>query len=427
MVSVIEGKKSDVGIVTLLQGKSEMLYLQMSHPMNTPTSTKAGNSAHITAFDTVRGLAALSVVFSHYIGSYGWPTKSAVIRQAWTYSPLHIVWDGFAAVSLFYVLSGLVLSIKYFRDTKHPDLSNFSLSQYLTSRVFRIWPPYLFIFLLSYGLRRWVGFFDGATVPPANPWLFSTWDASIPFLQLVREGFLLQPGDYFLVPQGWTLPIELGISFLVPAGILLASLNMGWLAFFTLLMIGPLGANYYVFHFAVGILLAKNHEEIRAWLGPRRSWKIVVLLMGIILYTFRYTLPFYLSWDLPTSIPWIVTGIGSCFLLMVVIASERARAFLSFSWLKSMGRISYSIYLLHFLVIIMLTPRALQLINIPGTALPFAWWFGLAFTVMTTIGLASLSHRWVELPSIAFGKSLPKRFEAWKMRRSQSARSIKGE
>jgi peptidoglycan/LPS O-acetylase OafA/YrhL len=116
--------------------------------MNTSPAATTESLTHITAFDTVRGLAALSVVFSHFIGAYGWPTGSQAVKQALTYSPLHIVWDGFAAVSLFYVLSGLVLSIKYFRHTKRPDLSQYPLSQFLTSRVFRIWPPYLVIFLL---------------------------------------------------------------------------------------------------------------------------------------------------------------------------------------------------------------------------------------------------------------------------------------
>jgi peptidoglycan/LPS O-acetylase OafA/YrhL len=83
---------------------------------SSPATPKAENSTHITAFDTVRGLAALSVVFSHYINFYGWPTKSIAVKQAWTYSPLHIVWDGFAAVSLFYVLSGLVLSAASFSN-----------------------------------------------------------------------------------------------------------------------------------------------------------------------------------------------------------------------------------------------------------------------------------------------------------------------
>ena len=388
--------------------------------MTISPATATEKSTHITAFDTVRGLAALSVVFSHYIGAYGWPTGSQIMKQAWTYSPLHIFWDGFAAVSLFYVLSGLVLSNKYFRQTKHPELSQYPLSHFLVSRVFRIWPPYLVIFLLSYALRRWVDLYEGATIPPVNSWLFSTWNSSIPLLKLAREGFLLQLGDYSLVPQGWTLPIELAISFLVPVGILLASRHTGWLAFFTLLLVGPLGATYFVFHFAVGILLAKYHADIRTWLEPRRAWKLVVLLLGLFLYTFRYTLPVYFSWNLPTSIPWLVTGAGAALVLMVVIASERVQTFLSLAWLRFIGKVSFSIYLIHFLVLILLTPRLFQLIDAPQSALALTWWLGAAFTVLMTIGLAALSYRFVEVPSMTFGKSLPQRFADWKMRRVQS-------
>jgi peptidoglycan/LPS O-acetylase OafA/YrhL len=393
--------------------------------MNPSSPAKTDHPSHVTAFDTVRGLAALSVVFSHFLGAYGWPTKSVAARQAWTYSPLHIFWDGFAAVSLFYVLSGLVLSIKYFRDTKQPDLSQFRISHFVTSRVFRIWAPYLAIFILSYGVRRWVGYFEGDTIPPVNPWLFSTWNGSIPLGQLLCEGFLLQSGDYSLVPQGWTLPIELWISFLVPVGIYLASRHTGWLVFFTVLLIGPLGSTYYIFHFAVGILIAKYYTDIYTWLTPRRGLKTILLLTGLFLYTFRFTLPVYFDWELPASIPWMVTAIGAAFMLMVVIASERARTFLSFSWLRFIGKVSYSIYLIHFLVLIILTPRMLQLLDAPRAALPIFWWLGLAFTVLATIGLAALSHRWVEMPSMNLGKSLPARFDAWKAHRA-AAQTVTG-
>lgn len=381
---------------------------------------KTPSSSHITAFDTVRGLAALSVVFSHYIGAYGWPTTRAIVKQAWTYTPLHIAWDGFAAVSLFYVLSGLVLSLKFFRETSQPDLAGYRLTDYLTGRVFRIWPPYLFVFVLSYVLRRWVGYFDGATVPHVNNWLFSTWGGSIPFSQILREAFLIQANDFALVPQGWTLPIELFISFLVPVGILLAARNTGWLIFFTLILIGPLGASYYILHFAIGILLARYYSAIRLWLEPRRAWKIVILLLGLFLYTFRYTLPVYFSWNLKASIPWIVTGFGAALLLMVVIASERARSLLSLGFLRFIGRVSFSVYLLHFLVIIVLMTRFFHLLDLPATASVFGWWLGLALTILLTLGLAALTHRFVELPSMAFGKSLPKRIADWKTRRAES-------
>ena len=383
-------------------------------------SPQAEGAFHVSAFDTVRGLAALSVVVSHYIGAYNWPTTRVAVKQAWTFSPLHIFWDGFSAVSLFYVLSGLVLSLKYFRESKRPDLSKISLPAYLTSRVFRIWPPYVFVFLVSYGLRRWAGGFAGPTIPPVNEWLFSTWSGSIPFAQLAREGFLFQSGDFALVPQAWTLPIELFISFLVPVGVMLAARNTGWLVFFALILAGPLGATYYVLHFALGILLAKYYSEIRLWLEPRRAWKFLVLLAGLILYTFRFTLPVYFNWELNDGLVWILTGFGSALLLMVVIASERARNLLSLSFLRFIGKVSFSVYLLHFLVIITLTTRALRLLNLPASASALGWWLGLTFTILATLGLAAPAYRFVEIPSMALGRSLSKRIADWQTRRAQS-------
>ena len=38
----------------------------------------------------------------------------------------------------------------------------------------------------------------------------------------------------------------------------------------------------------------------------------------------------------------------------------------------------------------------------------------------TVRGLAALTHRFVEVPSMTFGKSLPKRYADWKMRRAES-------
>jgi peptidoglycan/LPS O-acetylase OafA/YrhL len=221
------------------------------------------------------------------------------------------------------------------------------------------------------------------------------------------------------------LPIELFISFLVPVGILLASRNTSWLVVFTLVLIGPLGASYFILHFTIGILLAKYHASIRLWLEPRRGWKIIILLTGIFLYSIRYILPVVFNWNMKTSISWVVTGFGAAMFLIVVIASQRARSFLSFSFLRFIGRVSFSVYLLHYMVIIVLVTRIFHLLNLPASASALGWWLGLGLTVLATLGLAALTHRFVEVPSMTFGKSLPKRYADWKMRRAES-QSVSG-
>lgn len=67
---------------------------------------------HISYLDTIRGLAALTVISEHYVIAYGLPCETPLCQQILDFSPLHIWWDGTAAVSMFFVLSGLVLSIR---------------------------------------------------------------------------------------------------------------------------------------------------------------------------------------------------------------------------------------------------------------------------------------------------------------------------
>src|SRR4051794_39802460 len=92
----------------------------------------------ISFLDSVRGIAALSVVANHYVLAYGMPKWQWVLSR----TPLSIWWDGPAAVSMFFVLSGLVLSIKHFHATKNPSLHAFSIGGYCLARVCRIWVPF---------------------------------------------------------------------------------------------------------------------------------------------------------------------------------------------------------------------------------------------------------------------------------------------
>ena len=66
--------------------------------------------------DAMRGLAAFSVVLFHLFTTIRFGYLSE-LRPHLVVFPLRIFWDGAAAVSLFFVLSGFVLSISSISNT----------------------------------------------------------------------------------------------------------------------------------------------------------------------------------------------------------------------------------------------------------------------------------------------------------------------
>jgi peptidoglycan/LPS O-acetylase OafA/YrhL len=73
-------------------------------------------------------------------------------------------------------------------------------------------------------------------------------------------------------------------------------------------------------------------------------------------------------------------------------------------WLAWLGRISYSIYLVHYALIVLLAPELTRLgdaLRGPAEIPAVAGYLGLV------VGLAALTHRWVELP----GQRLARRFQ----------------
>jgi len=65
--------------------------------------------------DSLRGLAALSVVVNHFLnilpGIFDNPNDFWFLK----YTPLHLFWAGHEAVIFFFVLSGFVLSLQFFK------------------------------------------------------------------------------------------------------------------------------------------------------------------------------------------------------------------------------------------------------------------------------------------------------------------------
>jgi len=104
----------------------------------------------------------------------------------------------------------------------------------------------------------------------------------------------------------------------------------------------------------------------------------------------------------------LVEGIAA-FVLIGVLASEHGRIRLLRSrWAVWLGNVSYSLYLVHFPVTILVAKILSRAFSTTTSAtIAAAVLIPLALTI--SFGLAFLLYRFVEIPSIALGKKFSKR------------------
>ena len=293
---------------------------------------------------------------------------------------------GAVGVDIFFVISGLVIYLSTWNKPIQPR-------EFLLNRAIRIIPAYWFytiaMGLLLYAVGRYMP--HGAVNWPT--FIFS-------LLFIPAEN----PGGYGLYPTlnvGWTLNYEMffylifSLGFVVPKAwralfvaltLVLSSeafSRLGWSARFY--------ANNIVYEFLLGITLGV------AW---RRGWVrsgfwlplALIAACSTIIYRLEPTNRL-LHWGLPSA--GIVAG---CLALEARFAHNRA--------LKAMGDCSYSVYLVHLLVLYagwFITER----LGINAYVV-FAF-----FCVPTILGMSWLSYQWLE-------KRLYHRMKAWLTRPSLS-------
>ncbi len=366
---------------------------------------------HISYLDSIRGLAALSVINEHFVIAYGLPCQN-LLCQAWLDAPpLNVWWNGTAAVSMFFVLSGLVLSLKYFRDSSNPNLQNLDLATFLIARIFRIWLPYCVVLAISALLYLLsVNHPPLATQLSATDWITQMWRGHpLSPLAMLREGFLLKlPTEVVLLPQAWTLTIELVLSMLLPVGLIVAARKTQWLVFFTLFSVLFLDVSIFLLHFLTGLLIARYYHPIIAYLSARTILRRSFLMLGFSFYASSTALEDFIGDD---GI-WLASGLGAGLILLAVLGSNRLQQLLTLPILRLLGKVSYSAYLIHMAILICLTPYLLLALQTFTSNHFLLWLGGISLTIVIVQSLSLLSFNYLEQPSVALGKRVTKLFQS---------------
>jgi len=370
--------------------------------------------------DAVRGLAALAVVLGHLaltLPAVDEATRSHGLTplNALLYSPLYAVLDGSAAVVVFFVLSGYVLTLSY-------EGGRQTYAGFLVRRVARLWLPYMIAVAAAMLLASALG---DSLVGSASHWFNARWQGSLGVGVILQHLSLI--GHYNnnaqYVPVIWSLTDEMRISLVFPlllAGV--AFLGWRWSVAVAVLLVavglelsykvtGDLATLEYVACFIVGALLATRHEAIAARLArTTAAQRRTLVVAAVLLYTWAAWVPPSL---LPHPLAKLATSQATIVLLETAAAAlfiaiarypGRARRLLLSAVPQYLGRISYSLYLLHTVVLL----TVIHVVDPSNVGLILALY---PLVLILSIGLADLSQRWVELPAQRLGRRLAARVE----------------
>lgn len=360
---------------------------------------------HIDELQSLRGVAALIVAVSHISSIYALPPAARIAIDS--------VFNAHACIIVFFVLSGYVLTKSLLRR----GLSLSSIEGYYVGRLFRLLPALWVastisaLFLLSY---------PELTIHPAPDFWFLPYLHSFPSpIELTLAVLAI---DRSLIMPVWTIFVELMGSAVMPLMVITALararlfnwilLGMCLVAYVLAYAHAPhrLDSLAYMFDFGLGVGLASRDWPffVRRSLPKLFGAAFTLIFFRFVWFAIRcgHPVPLYFGYGDP--LPMLVEGIAA-FFLIGVLASEQGRIRLLRSrcaiWL---GNISYSLYLIHFPVAI-LVAKILSRVFSDGTNAAMATAVLLTLGLAISFSLAFLMYRFIELPSIAFGKRVSKR------------------
>lgn len=334
-------------------------------------------SLYFPGLDFLRAYAALSVVAHHL------PPFSGHVLHL---DPLFL--DGWDAVTLFFVLSGFLIT--YLLLAEQHDTGRVNVAAFYRRRILRIWPLYFWVIGLTVVLLPTGTTLEGVVLavlflgdlaPPLMGALGMVWSIAL------EERFYFA---YPLLARRLSVPRLVGLVLGIKVALLL------------LLALVPLAP-------VLRVLLESFRFEGMA-LGALGAWLVVTkspalrliyrldravvaaVAVNIALSTLRYNAVYDLL-------------LSTVFMLLIVNVATNPRPVLRVEHpvARALGRWSYGIYLYHTLIIMGLAtffrPEFLMPMLRDPVAVTLIWVVGFYPVVFAvTIGVAALSYRYLEAP-----------------------------
>lgn len=362
-------------------------------PMNTKTHY----------LDGVRGIACFIVFIDHMVNELypslrfsNTPGFTGEIKRIIAITPLNIIYSGLVSVSLFFILSGFVLSLKYNVTQKKSILVSAAIKRY---------PRLIIPIAVSLSFYFAISFF--------------VWYK--PFTSLgdfFLKTFYVVPFKHSDIPPLWTINFEIYGSFLIFMILFFIQRNKFRYLFYIGLVLYLLffKKSYYSL-FIIGLLLSDLKSDLKIIYLPSVV-RFLLFIIGLVLATTptmrSHTILYegiyhYLSIFSSLgygNIFYINLLLGSSLIFISLLDSPLAIRILSLKPCLFLGRTSFSIYLLH-MPCIFITQTICNKLNIEKNYISFA----VCFLINTPILLIASHYfeRYIDQFAIRFSNQFAKK------------------
>jgi peptidoglycan/LPS O-acetylase OafA/YrhL len=389
-------------------------------------SASLPSSPHTLSYlDGLRGLAAGVVVLHHFAGFF-YPTLlsgdaysahlGGGVEVALASSPASILLGGNFAVCLFFVLSGLVLSEKFWRTRQWEVLRSQACRRYV-----RLMLPVTFAALVA--LVLWVAgaYYNTEVAEITLAKHFGEYWAELPgWKQIVHDLVVGIPlgGESSYNPVFWTLSIELFGSFVVFTLLaLFGSLrHRDWVYSVAIAFLSVSELNFYYAGFILGVWINDRRHNAALFEQAPKSWVGTLLLLAGVFFgsyptaelipvedtIYGFLQPQWLGNERAIQV-WHLMG-AAC-LLLAVFALPALQRVLSTRWLRGLGAVSFSLYLLHFLVLGSFSSAVFLVLQAR-----FSYALSVALTALISLPVLAVTayamYRLVDLPGIRLAQWL---------------------
>lgn len=362
----------------------------MSSDPSTVKTPATRDRGYMPQLDALRFFAVLGVVIIH-----NWQPSPHTFLVGW------FNW-GTLGVKLFFVLSGFLITgiliggRELARDSRG---RLFFMRQFYARRFLRIFPVYyavLFLLLIAgVGQIRqiWLWLFGYAT--NIYVWHHLAYPYAVPHfwtLAIEEQFYLVWPFVLLFLPRRWLMPFLLALCCLGPAWRLWASFHYAphdWNAAYTAT---PGNVDF----LAIGAILALVAHADRDRGRLQRTLARVLLPVGLVTYGVLYWLDD--SYDHHASLALQYTSAALVFCWLIGGASlgfgGRAGRLLEWRPIVYLGKISYGIYIYHFLVPVAIHAAAVHL----GRHYTDSGFPNFVVTSLITFVIAALSWELFERP-----------------------------